>query len=354
MGILYQRDQSLVGARRLLEDDNLGQLRPQVRFLGLTSEPAAEFSGIGSGRPLSIEIRHVYTGREPRSDWANWGDKDMLITSSLKSITDYPAAVRAVNLFRTDVAKYSNVRRASASEPGTPLVYYSPASTVGSLVVTIEVFFDNFPDDAVTAFGDMLKNAAGIPVFATAGVFLVGGSIVAGILAKLGKAIFDGTPIFRETEEVIFFSPGQKPSVAGLALLVPDAFAERIRAAYKLSDDGVLVDKLSGERYQGDAPYVVLSLDGTIRPELEKFQATKISAELLDRFASSKSGISAGMDALVDGSQAYSDLSFRRRADALRDRLKGDPSSEDYKAAKAQWDAYVKNIRNAELRPQVV
>lgn len=351
MGLRYKVGELLLGTRELLAREHAGMAAGARALSSPSAAAAGGFSGISTGKPLCIEIRHVYTGREPRSDWAGWGDKDLLVTSSLKSITDYAAAVRAVNQLRVNVPQRSHIKRPAATEPGTPLVYYSPAVTVSSMAVTIELFFDNFPDDVVTAAGEMMKSAAGIPIFATASVFLAGASIVAGIVARLGKALFDGTPVFRETEEIIFFSPGQDPSEAGLVLLMADQYLSGLDEGYTIGKDGILVDRASGNRYKGDAPYVVLAIDGTPRPDLESFQATKISAELLDRFASVKGAASAGMDALLAGSQAFNDLSFRRRADALRERLKGDPTSEDYQAAKAQWDAFVKNIRNAELKP---
>jgi hypothetical protein len=49
---------------------------------------------IGIGKPLTVQIRHIYSGNKAEGYFRS---KDMLVASAMKSISTYDAAPRAVN-----------------------------------------------------------------------------------------------------------------------------------------------------------------------------------------------------------------------------------------------------------------
>src|SRR4030042_2051434 len=79
------------------------------------------FEPIAIGKPLTIEIRWVYTGKKPGKV-----GKDMKITSAFKSLATFNEAPRAVNLIKCGMHAQSNVKW-TATDKGTPLSFYTPA-----------------------------------------------------------------------------------------------------------------------------------------------------------------------------------------------------------------------------------
>src|ERR1700691_6037168 len=73
-----------------------GRATAQNILRSQTTPPAKtiDFVPIGLGKPLTVQIRHIYTGDKAEGFW---GSKDMLVTSAMRSISTYDAAPRAVN-----------------------------------------------------------------------------------------------------------------------------------------------------------------------------------------------------------------------------------------------------------------
>jgi hypothetical protein len=107
----------------------------------------------------------------------------------------------------------------------------------------------------------------------------------------------------------------------------------------------------SGTKYDGDSPYVVVSLDGAERKSLEAFAPTLATAEQLKKFLNAKDGAEASVDALMKGITFANDLNYR--ADALKLQAEIDTEKDDAKkAAKSdRLEAIKKNILTAELKP---
>ena len=53
----------------------------------------------------------------------------------------------------------------------------------------------------------------------------------------------------------------------------------------------------------------------------------------------------------LESLQLYNDLAFRNKADDLKRKMERLPPGEEYDNAKANYEAYVKNIREEALRP---
>jgi len=103
----------------------------------------AGFTEIGLNKPLTAQIRHVYTGQFPKHSFFS-GTKDMLVTSAMKDVSVFNAASRAVNFLRKDVGANSGFDSPAATEQGTPLVWYTPAVTSSSTILTLEIVLMSF------------------------------------------------------------------------------------------------------------------------------------------------------------------------------------------------------------------
>ncbi len=310
------------------------------------------FAPIGQGKPLAIEIRNVYTGKDPEPSWFS-KTKDLVVTSATKGIVQYAAAPRAVNFLKNKVSAHQSQTYVAAPEEGTPVVYYSPAMTNDSIVVTIEAVTRDFPTEVFKKIASTVQAAAGIPMFATASMYLVAGGIVANLIADLGQAIFNGTPFFRETVSIDLFRPGSPITLAGFALVVPDNGADELRDGYQFDQvNGRLVRKDdAGSPYRGDIPYVVLSYDGNDRATYKDFQATQATAAILDKFFNLGPDHKEPADVLIRAMQLANDIEFRDRADKLKQWISQNPTAPDIDQKKAQLGALIKNISETRLQP---
>ena len=132
MAIFYARGDALVTEAELNESHAAQQ---------------TQFEPIGMGKPLTIEIRHIYTGQFPktrrvfRNGLLPDRARDMLVTSAVRSQTVAAAAPRAVNVLEQDVKPHSHWNNPSAVKRGTRLVYYSPAQLDRQTDLTLEVGF---------------------------------------------------------------------------------------------------------------------------------------------------------------------------------------------------------------------
>lgn len=308
---------------------------------------------IGLGRPLTVQIRHVYTGDQAHGFW---GDKDLLVTSAMKSVAAYDGAPRAVNFLVHKAKQNRNFRAVDATEKGTPLVCYTPALAHSSSVLTVEVVFDGFPDEMFAAVGQAFSAAAGLPVFAPASGYLAAAGIVTKLLGGVGKALINGTPALKRTEEVTFVTPGSMAAEAGFRLLLADDAPATLLDHYTLSAEGALVKKSDGRTlYDGPETYAVISLDGRENDDFKGFTPAAASAALLDKFYNINDGSSRPIALLQQALSLYNDMVFRDKATAASRKLSriADKQSQEYKDLQALVEAYIANISAAELKPKV-
>ncbi|MFN2201599.1 MAG: hypothetical protein ACK2UO_10345 [Caldilineaceae bacterium] len=360
MAIYRAYGNQLVDNQSAMEMGFSGQLQ-SFETTASTTETAFEFAGepvpfepIGLGRPLTVEIRHVYTGNFPRSVL---GFNDgMLVSSAVKSIATFDAAPRAVNFLRAKSKSHTNMRNPAATEEGTPLVFYSPALTETSSLITFELTFDEFPKPLVDGIASAFKSAAGIPVFAPYSAYMVAAGTIVGLIGRLGEKLVDGRPAFTVTEPLGYLRPGDNAPQEGFHLLAQDNFDIAASGCEFDATQGQLVDKETRQPYDGPHPYVVISLDGRKNDQYADFLPTAASAALLGQFFHVGENQEQSLDILINSLKLYNDLGFRKRADRLADSVaqtledKGE-DSEEYKKVKAQYDAFVANILNDELKP---
>src|SRR5205823_2086794 len=126
---------------------------------------------IGLNKPLTVQIRHVYSGQFPKQSFFS-KNKDMLVTSAMKDVAVFNAQPRAVNFLRKSVGAKSNFDSPDATAQGTPLVCYSPAVTSSSTILTLEIVFDEFPDELISKVSGAISSLAGVPLFLPASGYL--------------------------------------------------------------------------------------------------------------------------------------------------------------------------------------
>lgn len=306
--------------------------------------PRVGFTPVGLGKPMAVMIRRIYTGKHPAKKGFG-GRKDMLVVSAMKGLGVYEASPRAVNFLTSDVGPKTSVQFQSAMHSGTPLVYYTPALTQADSVVSFEFIFDSFPKDAIDSVSSTLTALGGIPVFAPASASLLAAGTLLKLGAKLGEAIFDGSPEFEATDPITFALPGAPSAVADFRLVVdPMRFDRAILRDYQLRGGDELVDA-NGKPYSGECPYLVVSIDGASNREFEKFTPTAATAALLERFYRSQTVSSTVLDGLVEAMKLSNDMRFRSRAESVKKEIE-DPKLDPARlqAKIDEYEALRKNI----------
>lgn len=316
------------------------------------NNPPVQFQPIGLGLPLTIMIREVYTGKYPKGNLFG-GKKGMLLTSAIKSITSFDAKPRAINFLMDKIKSQTRLERPSASSQGTPILFYSPALLERSLTLDLTIVFDSFPQETFEQVGNFFTSAAGIPIFLAQSAYLVGAGMLLKLLGSAGEAIFDGNPNFISSDGIDIFLPGRPPMPPGFALITSDDIDQvdpTFRQKYQVNANGQVVDS-GGAVYQGDVPYIVISLDGTKSDELSSFTPTAASAAILSRFFGIKNKQEQSLDVLLNSLKLYNDVTFRRQIEQVDKQLK-DATGDEKTALEAKRVALLKNISEELLKPK--
>lgn len=317
----------------------------------ISDKPVA-FSPIGPGKPLTILISEVYTGKYPDAGILG-SKKDLLVTSAVKSIASFDAKPRAINFLKDKIKPKSRILRPGATEQGTPIVFYSPALMENSLTLDLSIVFDQFPKEAFTMVGKAFESAAGIPIFITASFYLLAAGAISKLVGMAGESLFDGKPCFSASEPLNIYWPGTVPLQPGYAVITDgnaDRMSEDFRENYQLNHMGQVVDK-TGKKYDGEIPYIVLSIDGTEHEELANFAPTAASTAVLSKFYGVKDGQSQPIDMLVDAVKVYNDLRFREDINRLEREMDKTQDSIKIEALQKKRDAIAKNILTDLMKP---
>jgi len=316
---------------------------------------AVAWTPIGLGRPLTIMVREVYTGKYPRGGILGGDGKDMLITSAVKSIAAFGAKPRAHNFLQNKVPAKSRLQRPQASKNGTPYIFHSPALLERSLTMDITIVFDTFPQEVFNQVGDIFNSAAGIPIFQVHSVYLLAAGMLAKLVGQAGESIFDGKPVFDSSDPIDIALAGSAPMPPGFALITTqnvDAIDKNFRKNYHVNDTGKVVDK-NGEEYLGDMPYVVISVDGASDENLASFAPTAASAAVLSRFFGIKDGQQLPLDTVIDAIKLYNDLTFRKQIDQIDKKLEGLSATDPQRPAlEEKRKALLANILEEILKPK--
>jgi hypothetical protein len=327
------------------------------------------FSPIGLGKPLSVEVLAIYTGKLP-TYWGI-GKPNLLLLSAVKSIESLETAPKAINCLQQGAGKCQYLVPSTESE-GSPIVYYTPGLTSSTLTIDITLVADTFDDNIINMVSGALKAAKGLPVFAlgtpagaAASAVLMAGPTVLEVIGSIGSTFLDGKPFLKQTFPFRFETPD-------FSRVVPQtfyAYNESNRRELEpylprtlnpgCPDQRIaLVHKDTGQEYDGDAPYIIMSLDGRNRDEeLANFAPKLAGAALMQKFFGSSDPGGEALLTLEKAMGLYNDLTFRSKYDSIQNELnKLDKKRPDYpetsKRLEDRLDAYKKNIRNREFLPE--
>lgn len=309
-------------------------------------EGATGFVPIGKGLPLTVMIRHVYTGRHPEQDFFG-RTGDVAVVSGVRDFDVFSATARALNFIHESVPARSHLPTPSAFTDGTSLVAYSPAVLADSITLTIELAVAKFPQGFVSSLSGAFNALAGVPMLMPYAGWLIGAGQIMKLAGDVGSALMDG-PVFSVTEPLNFELPGTVPAVADFRVLANRS----LRADLFKYKNGVGLVDLDDRPYQGEEPYVVVSLDGRKNDKYAKFSPAVASAAVLQRFFQVREGQQAVIDTLIDGMRLVSDVKYRHQAEDLAQEIaaaKGD--AEKIARLTEQLKAVRDNILTAALKP---
>ncbi|MCJ1962982.1 hypothetical protein [Novosphingobium mangrovi (ex Hu et al. 2023)] len=305
------------------------------------------FTPIGKGKPLTVMIREVYTGRYPKKGILG-GSKDVAVLSSVKNYDIFSASSRALNFIMRKAGRRDRKAGPSAYENGSALVCYSPAILTDSQIVSIQFAVDDFPGEFLDTVSGAFDKLGQIPLLLPHSGYLMAASGLIKIASGLGNSIFDDRAEFSFDLSIDFDIPGSEIAKADFRLLADDSLRME---DYTYDPQRGLIDRSTDKAYDGDEPYVILSLDGKKREALEAFKPTVASAEILHRFMDMKSGSDVTIDTIVAGVSLLSDMKYRERAEDVQRRIADTDDPDIASALESELDAIIANIRSDVLRP---
>ncbi len=314
------------------------------RSLGLPS-----FTPIGIGQPLSVEILCVYTGDAPQTFFG--GRKDLLVVSGVKGVQTHGEAPRAINQMEEKIGDNQYLQPGAFTQ-GSPIAYYTPAVDISSTFCSFELISDSFRQETFNMVARLFNTAGSLPVFAPQSMYLMAGSMLVKMVSDLGSALMESSPFLKGTIPFRFDTPNVPITRAKQLVLCNDRDARKLLGyAPGLMDDGngnqrpALMDKATGSRYMGTAPYVIVSVDGRPRPELDDFASRLASAALLEKFYGPQREEQV-VDVLDTAMRLYNDYIYHNKARDLQQRMSLlEPGSEEFLKKEELLNAYLKNIQ---------
>ncbi|MEO8403491.1 MAG: hypothetical protein ABI480_02810 [Chitinophagaceae bacterium] len=103
-----------------------------------------------------------------------------------------------------------------------------------------------------------------------------------------------------------------------------------------------------GQVYNGNAPYLIVNIDGAEKTSLESFSPTLASNSILKSFYGGSDKTEEVSKVLLDAVTLYNDLAYKNKADKQKTKLDNikDKTGDDFKSAEALYNAYLANIQN--------
>lgn len=309
---------------------------------------ATPFTPVRFGSPLTIDIRHVWSGSVGSKNGVFGGGSagDIAVVSGVKDWSAFKASARALNWVAPRTGKQALVKLPGALQDGTRIVAYQKAIASKQLTITVELASAPRENDIFDKLGSAFSAAAGVPLMLPyAGALLAAGQIVPAV-GKLLGSITRGQSHWSQSEDLNFGVAGETDADAGFRVI---AAASANFAGLRFKPGTGLVDG-AGQPFGGTDPYVVIAVDGAPSSDLEAFTPTVVSAELMRRFHESEGGAGGIIDDLLDLTTIISDVKFREEALKVKKQL-ADAAPAEKPKLQERFDALVKNIVKAELKP---
>lgn len=329
----------------MLDDDRPFSFSPAPAPAG--APQATAFTPVGFGTPITIDIRHVWSGRVGSKDgpFGLGGKGDIAVVSGVKDWGAFKASARGLNWVARNVGKHAALGRPGALQDGTRIIAYQKAVATRQLTVTVELSSGPSDDNAASQLSRLFSSAAGIPILLPyAGTLLAAGAILPAF-SKLLNTISGGNSLWSQSEDLNFGIAGTQAADAGYRVIA--AAAAPFQGMHFQEGTGLVGP--DGRAYDGDEPYVVIAIDGAPQAELEAFTPAVVSAELARRFHMAQDG-GGVVDDLLELTSIVSDVKFRDEALKVRKQMEGVSGTERDTLSK-RFDALVRNIQSPELRP---
>ncbi len=357
MALVYYLGEIPVLREELEEQQRLGNLdkkdlefregRPKA-VIAFDSSAVGGFpySPLRIGQPLIIEILGFYTGDAARGFLGS--KSDVMVTSALKDRREYKQAPQALNLIKEKVEKFKYYT--PGNDVGCSVVYYSPAIIGEKFHCTYQAVADAFKEKFMDDVGDLMRQAAGFPVLATTGPFLLSVSAIMKTVKGVGKALFESDPFLTESEVFDFTrTGGSSLPLTGCRLVCADAdfFGELRHYVAKADSNGTirLIHRETSVPYSGNAPYLLVNVDAKEQPDLKAFQPYHATAETLNRFFKVEKREQHLIEEVGTMMQLYNDYQQYKKSLAIQKQLEDlEPESEAWSEAQLKLEALQKNM----------
>jgi hypothetical protein len=190
-------------------------------------------------------------------------------------------------------------------EPGTKVVFYTPAATDFETWVTIEIIDDSFPKEVFEEASQLLSQAGALPLFAATSAYFLAGSLIFKMIGGIGERLFDGKPHMSCSNEISFLASRGAEIGAHALLFANPRDLKELENKYYIKKVGRKYDLISKDddnsSYDGEVPYVIAGLSGMKRDDLASFTPQVASAAVLSRFLSMGEGEGKLAGAVLEG-----------------------------------------------------
>ncbi|NJK83597.1 MAG: hypothetical protein HC912_07025 [Saprospiraceae bacterium] len=279
----------------------------------------------------------------------------MLVVSGVKSVQTYGNSPKAINQLVEKITDHQYLQPGAFTQ-GSPIAYYTKALDISTIFTSFELVAENFSKDIFDLIGRLFSTAGSLPIFAPINGYLLVGGMLIKMAGKLSSSLFENYPFLKEDIPFRFDTPEQPIANAKQMVICNDRDkAKLIGFRPGLVDDGnnnkrpALVDKSTFKEYRGDAPYVILSIDGRERKVLEDFTPKMAAAAMIEKFYSSSLEVQE-ISILEDAMVLYNDQFYFDKAKNLITSTNVEQTGvfdlEDFKKAAQLYQAYEQNIQH--------
>lgn len=316
-----------------------------------SSTEGVPFTPIGIGKPLGLEIMTTYIGDAPNRFLG--GKRDIMLVSGSKSVHTQGASVRGLNILSRKVTDKQFIRPGAFDE-GSRVVYYTPALDADAIHFNFDLIADTFRPQTFSDISQLFTSAASLPIFVPAAPFLLAGGVVAGLVGRLGNA-FDTPPFMKGSLTLEIRTPGEARAIPGRMIIYDDRDRQELlayRAGHIQGPGGemkpALVHRQTGRIYNGNAPYLLINVDGSAKPQLDGFVLQAATVAQLNSFYGQAQPGAEAVNVLKEAMSLYNDLSYSRKIETQELMLAGitDTSSEAYLNGQQLLASYRSNLRS--------
>jgi len=321
---------------------------PTVELSQINKEEPTKFKPIGIGKPLLIRLHSSYIGDLKTSLFKK--KQDILISCTISDDITSEIPAMAVHQLIPNRKDRDLIYPSSRNE-GTELIYYSRALDGGKLNINLEIKADRFDKSITEGISNGLSNAAGIPVFLPIAPFLIAGSKIFSIGGSIANKLSEKTPLLSYDFSIVRNVAGLYDTNSGFLVGGIQHELEEFEG-YSITRNKADQNKLelskNGTPYNGDFPYIIISIDGKPNVKYDDFKAQIASTSMMNTFyGKDENSLNENLKEIME---IYNDYKYVKKIDSLKDKLKSDNISEDEKKQiESLKDAYNENIINKDL-----